>query len=96
MAYSRKESVAALAIPVLTTAILLYRVVALLQVALLNRATLWIAGPALLGSLCVGVVAAFGPRLLRVAIIAGCVLVLFDTSFSLVDLFLPHAVVSDG
>jgi hypothetical protein len=82
-----RESIAALLVPVLTTALLLYQVLAHLQIALLNRATLLIAGPALLLSLGLGVLAATGPWLIRVGVLAACILLLLDTALPLRTLF---------
>lgn len=82
-----KESIAALLVPILTTALLLYKVLAHLQIALLNGATLLIVGPAILASIFAGVLAAKGPRLVRVSILAGCMVLLLDTAFPLRGLF---------
>ena len=91
-----REFIAALLVPILTTALLLYNVLAHLQFALLNPATLFVVTSALFASLCAGVLAAKGPRVVRVIILAGCVLLLLDTSFPLADLFLLHETVTDG
>lgn len=82
-----RESIAALLVPVLTTALLLYKVLAHLQIPLLNGATLFIVGPALLVSLGVGVLAFAGPGLVRVGILAACVVLFLDTSLPLRHLF---------
>ena len=82
-----RESIAALLVPVLTTALLLYKVLAHLQIPFLNVATLFIVGPALLVSLGVGVLAFSGPWLARVGILAACVVLLLDTSLPLRNLF---------
>ena len=82
-----RESIAALLVPALTTALLLYKVLAHLQIALLSGATLLIAGSALVLSLGVGVLAATGPSVIRVGILAACVVLLLDTALPLRFLF---------
>lgn len=82
-----RERTAALLTPVLTAALLLFNVLAHLQIAVLNGATLCVAGLVLLASLGAGVLAAAGPSLLRVGVLAGCVVALLDTAFPLRNLF---------
>ena len=82
-----RETVAAFLVPILTTILLLYSVLAHLQIALLNEATLIIAGAALLGAAAVGVVAALGPPLVRIVLLAGCAVLLLDTMLPLRQTF---------
>jgi hypothetical protein len=82
-----KQRVASFLVPVLTAVILLYQVVTDLRIAVLQGATLWVIGLAMLAAAVAGLLAAFGPAVVRVGVLVACTLLFLDVSFHLSGAF---------
>src|SRR5215203_3506021 len=78
-----KERVASFLVPLLTAVVLLYQVLASLQVAVLHSATLLVIGVTLAAAVLAGLLAAIGPAVVRVAVLALCTLLFLDVTFHL-------------
>lgn len=82
-----KERVASFLVPVLIAVVLLYQVLADLQIAVTHGATLLIIGVVLALAAAAGVVAALGPPVVRVVVLAACALLFLDVTFHLSGVF---------
>jgi hypothetical protein len=82
-----KEKVASFLVPLLIAVVLLYQVLASLRIAVTHGATLLIIGITLAIAVAAGLLAAFGPPLVRVAVLAASTLVFLDVTFHLSSVF---------
>jgi hypothetical protein len=82
-----KHRVASFLVPVLTAVVLLYQVLTDLQIAVMHGATLRIIGVVLLGAAIAGLLAAVGPAVVRVTVLAACTLLFLDLSLHLSGVF---------
>jgi len=82
-----KEKAASFLVPLLTAVVLLYQVLASLRIAVTHGATLLLIGIVLAIAGAAGVLAAFGPSLVRVGVLAASMLVLLDVTFHLSAFF---------
>jgi hypothetical protein len=82
-----KERVASFLVPLLTAVVLLYQVVTDLQIAVLHGATLQIIGVVLGAAAVAGLVAALGPPVVRVCVLAACTLLFLDVALHLSSVF---------
>ena len=82
-----KETLAAFFAPILIAVLLLYRVLADLQIALTHDATLRVIAIALSIAVAAGLLAALGPSLVRVGVLAASALVLLDATAHLSGVF---------
>jgi hypothetical protein len=78
---------AAFLVPVLATVALLYQVLADLQVALTHDATLLVTGIVLAGAVVAGALAALGPPVVRVAVLAVTFVAFLDVTIRLSGVF---------
>ena len=82
-----KARVACFLVPILMALVLLYQVLASLQIAVTHNATLLIIGVTLAIAAAAGLIAAIGPQVVRVAVLAACTLVFMDVTFRLSGVF---------
>ncbi len=82
-----KEKIACFLIPLLIAVVLLYQVLTDLQLAVTNPATLLVIGITLVIAAAAGALAAFGPTVVRVGVLAACALLFLDVTFHLSGVF---------
>lgn len=82
-----KQKLLCFLVPVLTAVVLLYQVFTSLRIAVFHAATLSIIGVTLLLAAVAGAVAAFGPAVMRVGVLALSTLVFLDATFQLAGFF---------
>ena len=82
-----KQRTACFLIPVLLAVVLLYQVLSDLRIAVLDDVTLLVIGVTLAIAAVAGLVAAFAPSVIRVAVLALCALVFLDVTFHLSGFF---------
>jgi hypothetical protein len=82
-----KDRVACFLVPVLTAGVLLYKVLAHLQIALTHTATLAVVATVLAVAAILGSVAAFGSSVVRVLVLAASTILFLDVTFHLGGFF---------
>lgn len=82
-----KEKVASFLVPLLIAVILLYQVLSSLRIAVTHSATLLLIGITLVIAAVAGLLAAYGPPLVRVVVLTLATLVLLDVTFHLSGVF---------
>lgn len=82
-----KERLACFLVPFLTAVVLLYKVLAHLQIALTHLATLAVAGTILGVAAILGALAAFGPSVVRVLVLGASTILFLDVTFHLSGFF---------
>jgi hypothetical protein len=82
-----RDRVASFLVPFLTAFVLLYQVLADLRIAVIHAATLEIIGMTLAVAAAAGVLAAFGPPVVRVVVLAVCVILFLDVTLHLSGVF---------
>jgi hypothetical protein len=82
-----KSRIAYFLVPVLTAVILLYQVLSSPQSAMTRGATLLVIGTALVVAVAAGLLAAFGPPIARVGVLAVCALLFLDLIFGVSGVF---------
>src|SRR5688500_17189382 len=85
--YRMKAKVASFLVPLLIAVVLLYQVLASLRIAVTHGATLMLIGITLAIAGVAGLLAAFGPPLVRVVVLAVSTLVFLDVTFHLSAVF---------
>jgi hypothetical protein len=82
-----KQKVACFLIPLLSASVLLYQLLANLQIAVRHGGTLVVIGVVLASAAAAGALAAFGPQVVRVGVLAVCALLFLDLTFHLPGVF---------
>lgn len=81
------KRIASFLVPVLVAVVLLYQVLASLQIALTHRATLLVIGFTIAIASAAGLLAAFGPAVVRVGVMVVSALLFLDVTFHLSGVF---------